>query len=92
MAISSVGSIQYATAHKFFRYIADFYCHELRLVIELDGEVHNDEEQREHDINRDAIIKEYAIHILRFKNEEILHELPKVLECVRSYISSIKSE
>lgn len=78
--------------HPIYRYIADFYCHELRFVIELDGEVHNDKEQREHDINRDAIIKEYAIRILRFKNEEILHELPKVLECIRSYMTSIKSE
>ena len=63
-----------------------------RLVIELDGEVHNDDDQREHDINRDPVIKEYTIRILRFKNEEIMNGLPKVLECVRSYMTSIKSE
>ncbi|MCE7057218.1 endonuclease domain-containing protein [Algoriphagus sp. AGSA1] len=61
----------------------------MRPVIELDGEVQNDDDQREHDINRDADIKEYAIHTLRFKNEEILNELPNIQEWVRSYISNL---
>ena len=39
--------------HPIYRYIADFYCHELGLVIELDGGVHDGLEQKEHDINRD---------------------------------------
>lgn len=78
--------------HPIYRYIADFYCHELRLVIELDGEVHEGLEQQEHDINRDAVIKEFDIRILRFRNQEILNDLPKALEQVRNYISSIKSE
>ncbi|RAI93845.1 endonuclease domain-containing protein [Algoriphagus yeomjeoni] len=78
--------------HPLYKYIADFYCHELRLVIELDGEVREGEEQREHDINRDAVIKEYGIHILRFRNQKILSDLPKVLEQILNYISSSKSE
>ena len=61
-------------------------------MIELDGEVHEGEEQREHDVNRDAVIKEYGIHVLRFRNQEILSDLPKIIEQIRSYISNIKSE
>lgn len=65
---------QKCEGYKFIRqkpildYIVDFYCHELRLVIEIDGESHSD--QKEYDIKRDAEINELGVTTLRFTNEE----------------------
>ncbi len=57
----------YDTRKLFF--IADFYCAEKKLVIELDGIIHDF--QKEYDKNRDKIITEMGLTIVRFKNEEV---------------------
>lgn len=51
-------------------FLADFYCHELHLVLELDGDVHNDPSQKEYDLERDNIFKQIGIKILRIANSE----------------------
>jgi very-short-patch-repair endonuclease len=53
-------------------YIADFCCRELRLVVEVDGKVHETQEQAAHDANRDAYLKTRGYVILRLPNEEVL--------------------
>lgn len=52
-----------------FFFITDFYCCEYKLAIEIDGKIHDF--QKEHDKNRDMIIKDKDINVLRIKNEEI---------------------
>jgi very-short-patch-repair endonuclease len=60
-----------------FFYIPDFYCAEKKLIVELDGKVH--EYHVEKDIQRDQILKEKGIQILRIRNEE-LNDIEKVIE------------
>ena len=50
-------------------FIADFYCAEKKIIIELDGEIH--ETQKEYDENRDSILQEMGIKVSRFKNGEV---------------------
>ena len=66
-------------------FVADFYCHEERLVIELDGLIH--QYRLEEDKDRTEIIKYLGIKVLRFKNEEVINDLSKVLEEIKSYFS-----
>ena len=59
-------------------FIVDFYCHASALVIEIDGSVH---ESREiHDNQRDRILTERGVRIVRIKNEEVRNEMEKVLQ------------
>ncbi|GAA0878990.1 hypothetical protein GCM10009119_19580 [Algoriphagus jejuensis] len=81
-----LGGYKFRRQHPISCYIADFYCHELLLVIELDGEVHDGIGQQEHDRSRDQVIQEFSIQILRFKNEEVLNELEKVLERIKALL------
>ena len=53
------------------RYIADFYCAEAKLVIELDGSQHFEKEVREYDNKRTAFLEEYGLKIIRIPNSEI---------------------
>ena len=61
-------------------FIADFYCHNARLVVEVDGGVHAD--QPEYDQERDAIIAAYDLQVLRIPNEDIHERLTETMRRV----------
>jgi very-short-patch-repair endonuclease len=65
--------------HPIGRYIADFYCHEARLIIEVDGEIHNTIDSQEYDKNRSQVLEELDIKVIRFTNFEILNNLDEIL-------------
>jgi uroporphyrinogen-III synthase len=54
-------------------FIVDFYCHELRLIVELDGEVHDDLEQIEKDGQRNTRLKELGYRVLRVANGMVMY-------------------
>ncbi|MDZ7692263.1 MAG: endonuclease domain-containing protein [Balneolaceae bacterium] len=68
---------------KAFFFIADFYCAEQQLVIELDGKYHN--HRNEYDRNRNLVIEEMGLTVLRFKNDE-LNDMDSVLTKIASYL------
>ena len=70
--------------HSIGSYIADFYCHEKKLVIELDGSVHDDVIQGQYDLSRDEWMKEGDIEVLRFKNSELKNDPESVLEAIKA--------
>lgn len=72
----------------FGRYVADFYCHEKRLVIELDGSIHNGEAQREYDFARQEIIEQQGITVVRLKNDQVVRDLESVLAEIVKYLST----
>ncbi len=61
------------------RFIFDFYCPAARLIIELDGSVHDEPTQRERDHARTAALEARNYRVIRFRNEEVLADLPAVL-------------
>jgi very-short-patch-repair endonuclease len=65
-------------------FIVDFYCHKADLVIELDGSVHD--EQVEEDAQRDKVLKEMGLRIVRIRNEEIVRDLSAVLGKIRELV------
>ena len=70
----------------FDRYVVDFYCAEAGLVIELDGSVHDTPETRAYDAQRTRELEARGLKVLRFRNEEALSDLSRVLEIVRDRI------
>jgi very-short-patch-repair endonuclease len=63
--------------HNIGQFIVDFYCRTAKLVIELDGEVHNS--QKIEDANRDEWMQAHGLIVLRFGNNEVLDNLGEVL-------------
>jgi len=78
--------------HPVWKFIADFYCHEVKLVIEIDGGIHLRSENKEYDISRDIILKEFKIEILRFTNDEVINEPGLVIEKIKRTIESLKQK
>ena len=71
-------------------YIVDFYCHELKLIIELDGWVHGEDEQRKHDATRELYLKKQGYHIIRYRNEQIKYEFNAVMDDIVSRITLLQ--
>ena len=70
-------------------FIVDFYCHKAELIIELDGNVHDVETQKESDIERDKVLSEMGLEVVRLKNEEVLKNLSHVINKIKSLISNL---
>jgi len=69
------------------RYVADFLCVEHRLVVELDGPPHEDEEQKRHDASRDAWLRERVYRVLRLGNELVIGGGDIALDMIRAAIA-----
>jgi very-short-patch-repair endonuclease len=66
-------------------FIPDFYCAEKKIIIEVDGKIHDF--QKEQDAVREEILRGAGLRILRFRNEEINNDLVGVLKRIKEYIS-----
>ncbi len=71
-------------------FVVDFYCWAEKLVIEVDGEIH--ELQLEADAQRQALIESLGIQFLRFSSRQVDTDLPSVLKCIRVAFQNTSSE
>ncbi len=74
--------------HPIGSFILDFYCHSAKLGIELDGGYHDTPEQIVYDANRTAVLESAGVKIIRFRNEQIINELNKVLKEILEKLNS----
>ena len=68
------------------KYIADFYCPQANLVIELDGSQHYTEEGLKNDEERTAFLSTYGLKVIRFTNGEIRYKFKYVCDCINQEI------
>ena len=73
--------IKFRCQHPVGNFILDFYCPAYKLVIEVDGEIHN--HQTDRDRARTSKLEEYGYKVIRFGNEQVLNNLPEVLAEIR---------
>jgi very-short-patch-repair endonuclease len=66
-------------------FIVDFYCHKATLVIEVDGDIHD--LQQEEDARREKVLREMGLRIVRFGNEEVERDLSVVVGKIRGLVS-----
>lgn len=67
-------------------YILDFYCHRVKLAIEIDGEYHDSKEQKVLDSKRTIEINRLGLYELRITNDEVLNNFEVVVRSIESYI------
>lgn len=67
-----LGGFKFRRQHKIGPFIVDFYCHAANLVVEVDGPIH--ERQQDEDVKRSAWLTSIGLTVIRFRNEEILNE------------------
>ena len=72
-----VAGLRFRRQHPVGRFVLDFYCPACKLVVEVDGGVHD--AQQERDAERTKALEHYGYRVLRFRNEQVMHDLPEVV-------------
>jgi very-short-patch-repair endonuclease len=72
--------------HPIDQFVADFYCAEANLVVEVDGGYHRDKEQKSYDVGRTYELEEYRVKVIRFENKQVEEELPAVLTEIKKHL------
>ena len=78
-----VGGLKFRRQHALGPFILDFCCAEHRLVVEVDGSVHDDPEQADRDAHRTQHLERFGYTIMRVRNDDVLHRLDEVLARIR---------
>ena len=84
--------LKFRRQHPVNIYIADFYCHKFKLIIELDGDSHDQEEQKQKDEVRTEVLRLNDLKIIRFKNEEVEQDINQVLITIKNKIEQLKEK
>ena len=71
--------VKFRRQHSIDRYIADFICLSHKLIVELDGAGHLEPDQADYDQGRSALLAELGYQVLRFSNEQALHQTEATL-------------
>src|SRR5512133_2681431 len=75
--------------HPIGHYIADFYSHKAKLIIEVDGLIHDIDEISERDEGRTYDLEELGLDVIRFTNEEIIKDIESVIDKIEGYLESL---
>ena len=82
--------LKFRRQHPVSIFILDFYCHEKRLAIEVDGGIHLSVDKKEWDENRTFELNDLGINVLRLSNEEVVDSTQKAIERIKAYLGSLK--
>lgn len=85
---NQIEGYKFRRQHPLSIYIADFYCHALKLVIEIDGGYHLVEVQQLLDKKRIANLEFQGLNVIRFTNEEVMYRLPEVIDKIKAFIKN----
>lgn len=76
--------------HSIGNYIVDFYCPSEELAVELDGEIHFQEEHIKYDKSKDAFINSLGIKVIRFENQDVIYGIEEVLKQISKIFKKSK--
>lgn len=69
-------------------YVVDFYCPAKHIVVEVDGDSHFDELQKQYDVVREEFFQQLGIRTFSFRNDEVTHDTLNVIERLRVFITT----
>lgn len=79
-----LNGLKFRRQHPLHNFIADFYCNEKKLVVEIDGGIHDNAEAKLDDENRTTILNELGITVMRFSNDEVKTKIEEVLNEIKA--------
>lgn len=85
-------NLKFRRQHVIASFIVDFYCHEIGLVIELDGSQHGTDDGLEYDAERTKFLESLGLRVVRYWNNEVLLETDDVLDDLWKVCLGLKSK
>ena len=83
---SMLEGFRFRAQHPIDAFVVDFYCHQAKLVVEIDEKYHFNPAQRLEDENRDYVIKEFGLTVLRFTDDQVLTDVQSVVQTIRQHL------
>lgn len=83
-----INGYKFRRQHPIDTFIADFYCHEKKLVVEIDGEYHFQNDQPQYDAWRTEVLENLGITVIRFSNYEVENEREKVINHLKEILKN----
>jgi very-short-patch-repair endonuclease len=74
--------LKFRRQHPIDKYVLDFYCHECKLAIELDGGIHDQKMNKLYDEARTTDLNEEGIKVIRFRNGEVMNDIEGVIKII----------
>jgi very-short-patch-repair endonuclease len=87
---NKLGGLHFRRQQIIAGFIVNFYCHAAGLVIEIEGEIH--QQQQEYDAKRDKVLSEIGLRVLHISNEEVLEDLSQVLTKILAVCEQTKQK
>jgi len=81
-----LNGFKFRRQHPIGLYIADFYCHKVKLIIEIDGSIHSKVEVRENDNLREGELQKWGYSVIRFTNKEVMQKPEEVINTISGKI------
>jgi very-short-patch-repair endonuclease len=82
-----IQNFKFRRQHPIGLFVADFFCHKLKLIIEVDGGIHDLEENKINDKEREKFFIDSGYSIIRFTNKQVHNEIEFILKEVNSLIT-----
>jgi len=87
---NQIEGVHFRRQHPFDVYVPDFYANSVKLVIELDGNIHEEKSVKFTDEDREKNLKLYGLYILRYPNDEVFNGVDDVVEDIRQVVIELK--
>jgi very-short-patch-repair endonuclease len=88
---AGINGLKFRRQHPIGIYIADFYCHKIKLIIELDGSIHDNEEVKKRDEVREDDLRKWGYTILRIRNKALFTGIDKILFTIKTKVEELIS-
>ena len=79
-------NVRFKRQHPILYFVADFYCHKAKLIIEVDGGYHDIPEQYMYDKERENELEDLGLKVIRFTNEQVLFDIENSLKVIEEVI------
>lgn len=79
--------VRFKAQHPIDIFIADFYCHRAKLIVEVDGKIHA--AQMDYDDGRTAELERLGLTVIRFTNEEVLTDVNRVIQQIKDTLNDL---
>ena len=79
-------NVRFKRLHPILYFVADFYCHKAKLIIEVDGGYHDLPEQYKYDKEREHELDDLGLKVIRFTNEQVLFQIENSLKAIEGVI------
>jgi len=86
---TGINGYKFRRQHPIGNYIVDFFCHKIKLVIEIDGSVHNKEDVKENDETRQKDLENLGYYVIRFTNQQVIEQIETVFFNISEIVNNI---